>query len=155
MTYRNAELLPGFLIISRAFSVPLAFIVLFPADFLCTVLCGIDVEIGTVILLLPMEGEFWRRGLYSRNKHWQNGTEFTSVVVVPFKHSNSVVLWGWSLMIFPSSSFVSLLSLPVASVLFSVKVECFSPNASEVEWYPTPMNLHSYHQIFMVFSTQN
>lgn len=76
MTDRNAELLPGFLKISRIFFVPLAFLVLFPAYFLCTVLCGIDVKISTIfetpqrpltkntmILLILMGGEFWRRGL--------------------------------------------------------------------------------------------
>lgn len=49
MTYRNAELLPGFQKISRTFSVPLAFVVLFYEYFFCTELCGIDGKISTIL----------------------------------------------------------------------------------------------------------
>lgn len=83
----------------------LAFRVLFPTYFLCTVLCGVDMKISTILespqgrltqnimtlLLLVMEGKFWRRDLYGSSKSWQNGAEVLSVVAVSFGHSNSIV----------------------------------------------------------------
>lgn len=64
-TYRNAELLPRFLKMSRTFSVLLAFGVLYLACFLCTALCAMDVKIS----LVPTKITYTRHNDFTTTGH--------------------------------------------------------------------------------------